>query len=267
MARIGVAQAPHERRKSGEKPKVRAKGILATLATTLALIVLPALGGQALAAPPLAAEQGYSDPLEPVNERLLTFNLDLDRYVVSPVARFYLAVVPVPARRAVGHFLDNTNIVPRLMNNLFQLRFKEAGTELGRFVINSTVGVAGFFDVADSWFGLKEYNDDFGLTLGRYGVGAGPYLMLPFFGPSTVRDTAGLIVDGVMNPLDWLTPWYVWLPADSGYYAIGAVNYRSLHPDQFENADRYAVDLYGAVQDVYMQTRRHQLSQIKESNW
>jgi phospholipid-binding lipoprotein MlaA len=135
----------------------------------------------------------------------------------------------------------------------------DAANELARFGINSTLGVAGFFDVADSWFGLKQHNDDFGLTLGHYGIYSGPYVMLPFLGPSTARDTVGHVVDGLMNPMSWLLPWYVTVPAGVGSQVINAVNFRSLHPNQFEEADRYAVDLYGAVQDAYMQTRTAEL--------
>ena len=135
---------------------------------------------------------------------------------------------------------------------------------LARFGINSTLGVAGLFDVADSWFGMKQHNDDFGLTLGHYGIYSGPYIMLPFLGPSTARDTVGLVVDGLMNPMSWLLPWYVTVPADVGSAAINAVNYRSLHPNQFEEADRYAVDLYGAVQDAYMQTRAAELKRLAQ---
>jgi len=88
--------------------------------------------------------------------------------------------------------------------------------------------------------------------------------MLPFFGPSTVRDTVGMVVDGMMNPMAWLLPWYVTIPADAGSRAMDAVNYRSLHPNQFEEADRYAVELYGAVQDAYMQTRTAELKRLAQ---
>jgi phospholipid-binding lipoprotein MlaA len=231
-----------------------------------------ATGGGDQAAPRLPGEKTlpgetggpYPDPLEPFNSAMFRFNVDLDQYVVTPVAKGYSYVMPEPARQSVNNFFKNVGVIPRFANNLLQLHPYYAANELARFGINSTLGVAGFFDVADSWFGMKQHNDDFGLTMGHYGIYSGPYVMLPFFGPSTVRDTVGLVVDGCMNPMAWLLPWYVTIPADAGSEAINAVNYRSLHPNQFEEADRYAVDLYGAVQDAYMQTRTAELKRIAQ---
>ncbi|HKV55507.1 MAG TPA: VacJ family lipoprotein [Candidatus Binataceae bacterium] len=205
--------------------------------------------------PPGEYAQSYSDPLAPFNEKMFWFNLKLDHYVLHPVAQGYADIAPTPVRESVGRFFNNVNFIPRFANNLFQLRLPEAGGELARFGINSTLGVGGLFDVADKWFGLKEHPDDFGLTLGYYGVPQGAYIVWPFIGPSTVRDTVGYAADGAMWPLPYFVPWYVWLPTDSGKMIIEAVNYRSLHLDMFEDVDRYAVDLYGAVQDGYLQKR------------
>jgi phospholipid-binding lipoprotein MlaA len=247
--------------------------------TLLAVVVLaagfvrPAMAaGQQAAAqtaqepPPLPGEGGgpYADPLAPFNEAMFRFNLDLDQWVVTPVAKKYADVLPAPARRSVGNFFNNVSFLPRFANNLFQLRFEPAGTEIARFGINTTLGVGGLFDVANSWFGLKEQPDDFGLTMGHYGIYSGPYVMLPFFGPSTVRDTVGLVVDGMMNPMAWMLPWWVSMSADAGSEAMTAVNYRSFHPNQFEEADRYAIDLYAAVQAAYMETRTAELRRINQ---
>jgi phospholipid-binding lipoprotein MlaA len=215
--------------------------------------------------PPPGEQQGvYSDPLAPFNEAMFTFNLKLDDWILHPVASGYAYIAPQPVRESVKRFFDNVDVIPRFANNLFQLRLPEAGEEVARFGINTTLGLAGFFDPADAWFGLKEHDDDFGLTLRYYGAPTGPYVMLPFFGPSTIGDTVGLAVDGLMNPMDWLLPWYVTLSAGAGQRLGEAVNYRSLHLDQFEEADRYAVDLYGAVQDAYLQTRTHQVKDLKQ---
>lgn len=134
---------------------------------------------------------------------------------------------------------------------------------MARFGINTTAGLLGFHDPADKWFGLKEHSDDFGLTLRYYGAPTGPYLMLPLFGPSTISDTVGGVADGFMDPLSYFVPWYVSLAARGGQTVVEAVNYRSLHLDQFEQADRYAVDLYGAVQDAYLQQRDHRVKELK----
>ena len=209
-------------------------------------------------------DQGVeSDPLEPVNSAMFTFNLKVDDYVLHPVASGYAKVLPTGAREAIGRALDNVRVLPRFANNAFQLRIPQAGSEVARFGINTTVGLLGFFDPAGNYLGLKEHPDDFGLTLRYYKVPTGPYLMLPFFGPSTVGDTVGKVADGFMNPLSYFVPWYVSLSASGGQLIVEAVNYRSLHLDQFEQADRYAIDLYGAVQDFYLQSRNNRVKDLK----
>lgn len=206
--------------------------------------------------PGLADQSAETDPLEPFNSAMFTFNMKLDEFILRPVATGWADVMPEPGRQGVNRFFKNVNVIPRIANNVFQLKMVDAGGEVGRFLINSTVGVAGFFDPADEWFGLKEHNNDFGLTMAKYGVGEGAYLMLPFFGPSTIRDAIGLAADGAMNPMSYLLPWYVYIPAESGAQVVNAINYRSLNLSLFEDADRYSVDLYAAVQDAYLQRRK-----------
>jgi phospholipid-binding lipoprotein MlaA len=219
--------------------------------------------------PPGEAQAAYSDPLAPFNETMFSVNLKLDDWVLRPVAKGYSFIAPEPVREHVSKFFDNVNVIPRFTNSVFQLHLPQAGTEVARFGINSTLGLAGFFDPAGTWFGLQERPNDFGLTLRYYGVPAGPYLMLPFMGPSTVTDTVGKAADAFMNPLSYLTymtnvAWWVPFSASAGWRLGEAVNYRSLHMDQFEEADRYAVDLYGAVQDFYLQTRQHQVQELRQ---
>ncbi len=214
--------------------------------------------------PPGENTQVYSDPLAGFNEKMFWFNLKLDHYVLHPVASGYAAIAPTPVRESVGRFFNNVNFIPRVVNNTLQLRLPQAGGELARFGINSTVGVAGFFDPADHWFGLKQNDNDLGLTFGRWGIGNGPYLVLPFLGPFTIRDAVGFAGDAAMWPLPYFVPWYVALPTDAGKAVMEAVNYRSLHLDLFEQVDRYAVDLYGAVQDGYMQRRAHALKEVEQ---
>ena len=245
---------------------MKAKRILAAVAACAMIFgALPALADdQGPPHPPGETAQVYSDPLAPFNEKMFWFNLKLDHYVLHPVAEGYAAVAPIPVREAVGRFFDNVNFIPRFANNLFQLRLADAGGEVARFGINSTVGVAGLFDPADHWFGLKESRNDMGLTLGHYGIGQGPYLVLPVLGPGTIRDDVGYAADSAMWPLPYFVPWYVWFPTDGGKFVIEAVNYRSLHLDLFEQVDRYAIDLYGAVQDGYLQRRASQLRRVNE---
>lgn len=221
--------------------------------------------------PPGESQAVYSDPLAPFNETMFSVNLKLDDWVLRPVAKGYSFIAPEPVREHVSKFFDNVNVIPRFTNSLFQLHLPQAGTEFARFGINSTLGLAGFFDPAGTWFGLQERPNDFGLTLRYYGVPPGAYLMLPFLGPSTVTDTVGKAADAFMNPLTYLTymtnvAWYVPTAASAGWRLGEAVNYRSQHMDQFEEADRYAVDLYGAVQDFYLQTRQHQVQELRSRN-
>src|SRR5208282_4290411 len=232
------------------------KRFLMTLAFVTSILISPALHAQPQPAPganpPEAnpdegAGMAEPDPLAAFNTKMFWFNRKLDDYFLHPVATAYAKVVPEPARRSVGRFIDNVRVLPRFANNLFQLRLKQAGTEVARFGINSTVGLAGLFDPAGQWFGLKENHDDFGLTLGRYGVPTGPYLVLPFFGPSTIRDTVGRVADGAMNPMSYLLPWYITTSATAGEDVADAVNYRSLNLNLFEDVDRFSIDIYGAV--------------------
>jgi phospholipid-binding lipoprotein MlaA len=236
------------------------------------LTINPAAQSAAVAldsqSPPGENDQGgYADPLSGFNEPMFTFNLKLDDWVLRPVAGGYADVAPKPVRQSVGRFFDNARVIPRFANNLFQLKLAEAGTEAARFGINSTVGVVGLFDPADQWFGLKEHPNDFGLTIRYYNLPTGPYVMLPFFGPSTVGDTLGLVADGAMDPISYFVPWWVSITVVTGETAVEAINYRSLNLNQFEEADRYAIDLYGSVQDAYLQTRDHQVRQLHAEQW
>jgi len=218
--------------------------------------------------PPGEANQGVSaDPLAPFNEKMFTFNLKVDDWVLRPVASGYASIAPEQVRESVGNFFDNTRFIPRFANNLFQLKMVEAGGEVARFGINTTLGVVGLFDPADKWFGLKKHPNDFGLTIRYYDVPTGPYVMLPFFGPSTIGDTVGLVADGAMDPISYFVPWWVAISVASGRRVAEAVNYRSLHLNQFEEADRYAIDLYGAVQDAYLQTRVHEVNELHQEKW
>lgn len=255
--------APRERRSSGRAVGSK-QSCLIIAVTAMLCSAMPALADdQTPPHPPGENTQVYSDPLAGFNEKMFWFNLKLDKYVLHPVASGYATIAPTPVRESVGRFFNNVNFIPRFVNNALQLRMPEAGGELARFGINTTVGVAGFFDPADHWFGLKQSDNDLGLTFGRWGVGNGPYIVMPFLGPFTTRDLVGFAGDSSMWPLPYFVPWYVWLPADSGKVVVEAVNYRSLHLDLFEQVDRYAVDLYGAVQDGYMQRRANALKEVE----
>jgi phospholipid-binding lipoprotein MlaA len=236
---------------------VRAKILLAVLAGFLGFgFAAPAAMAQK--SPPPGGEfteTSPPDPLEPFNQKMFWFNLRLDEYVLRPVATAYDAVLPDAAQRGVQRFFKNLGVVERFANNLLQGKLPGAGKEVGRFVVNTTLGGVGFIDVADHLLGWQESNEDFGQTLGVYGVTSGPYLVLPFYGPSTIRDTVGLAVDSAMNPMNYLLSTVEVFATRGGLTVGSAVNYRSLNLQLFADVDRYAVDLYGAVQDGYLQRR------------
>ena len=199
-----------------------------------------------------AGEDFEQDPWEPFNETMFSFNRQVfDRFLLKPVAIVYDALLPDPVQRSVRNALDNLTVVRRLVNNLLQLKFEGAGREVARFTINSTVGVAGLFDVAKDGFGIQQSNEDTGQTFGVYGAGPGPYLILPFLPPMTVRDGIGLVADGAMNPLNYFIPF----GATAGIYTTDALNERSLNLDKFERVEETVVDLYSAVRNAYLQRR------------
>ncbi len=208
-----------------------------------------------------AAEAPTPDPLEPFNQKMFWFNLRLDEYVLRPVATAYDRVLPNAAQRGVQHFFKNLGVVERFANNLFQGKLPGAGREVGRFAVNTTLGGVGFFDVADQWFGWQESNEDFGQTLAVYRVPRGPYLVLPFYGPSTIRDAVGLAVDSALNPMNYLLSTTEVIAVRGGIAVGSAINYRSLNLQRFEDVDRYSVDLYGAVQDGYLQRREKEIEE------
>lgn len=197
----------------------------------------------------------HYDPWESFNQPMFTFNLKLDDYVLRPVATGYAAILPQAARRSIDRFFKNLGVLPRFTNSVLQGKFAGAGREVGRFAVNTTLGGVGLFDVAGDMFGWQPSEEDFGQTLATYGTSSGPYLMLPFYGPSTVRDTLGFAVDSAMNPMNYLLSTIQILAIQGGLTTGNAVNNRSLNLEFFQDVDRFSLDLYGAVQDGYLQQR------------
>jgi phospholipid-binding lipoprotein MlaA len=150
----------------------------------------------------LASED--SDPLESYNRAMFAFNEAVDKAVFKPVAQAYQAALPDPVIASVGNFFSNLDDVVVLVNNVLQFKFDKAAMDSSRIVANTTFGVLGLFDVA-SRLDLPKHNEDFGQTLGFWGVGEGYFIVLPLLGPSTVRDTVGLVADSYVNPVGWAT--------------------------------------------------------------
>jgi phospholipid-binding lipoprotein MlaA len=197
------------------------------------------------------------DPWEPFNERMFEFNRRLDRYVLKPVATGYNYVVPDRLQVMVSNAFDNISFVPRMMNSLFQGKFDGAVREFGRFLFNSTIGIGGLFDVA-KMEGIEKSREDFGQTLGFYGSPPGPYLILPFLEPLTVRDGIGKGVDGFMDPLSYFIPFF---PARLAMKVEEIVNDRSLNLELFQGFEESVVDMYSAVRHAYLKRREKMIKE------
>ena len=191
------------------------------------------------------------DPWESFNEKTFWFNRQVDRFVLKPVAKVYNAALPDLIRGGIANMFDNLDVTRRLVNNILQLRFDGAGRELARFVINSTIGIAGFFDVARTALDIAQSDRDTGQTLGIYGIGNGPYLVLPLLPPLTVRDFFGFVADQAMYPLDYFIP----IGAIIGMTGTETISDRAATIDRFEGIEDTVVDLYGSVRNVYFQRR------------
>src|SRR6266404_745343 len=193
-----------------------------------------------------------SDPLEPFNEKMFWFNREiLDRYILKPAATAWDFVLPNPVQKGVHNVFDNLAVVRRVVNNALQLKFTGAAKEVARFTINSTIGVAGFFDIAKEGFGIDQSDQDMGLTFGVWGMGPGPFLVLPFLPPLTIRDGIGYAIDAAMTPYIYFIPWWASIAGE----ATNMVNERSLNLDRFERVTESTVDLYSAVRNAYLQRR------------
>jgi len=176
----------------------------------------------------------------------------VDKYVLKPTAYAYNLIMPEPWQVMIANSFDNIKFVPRFINNLLQAKWGGAGRELGRFLINSTAGVGGLFDPAKDYWGIQKSSEDFGQTLGVWGSGPGPYLVLPFTEPLTVRDGIGKLVDSFLDPLSYFIP-FIW---DRLGMRLGeVVNDRALNYDLFQGFEESVIDMYSAVRHGYLQRR------------
>jgi phospholipid-binding lipoprotein MlaA len=245
------------------KPRrpVRAAAGVARLAGALAVAAAsqaqPMPDGVGETASPRAESRAVYDPWETMNRGTFAFNEFIDRYLMEPVATGWNVVVPDPAQHGIANFVANAATPCRIANDLLQGKLDKAGDDLGRFAINTTFGVAGLFDPAAAE-GIASGNEDFGQTLGVWGVPAGPYLVLPLLGPSSPRDAAGLAVDTALSPefyVAYVVPWYVSYPITG----TRVINARSLVLETVRAERESAVDFYAAVRSAYVQYRANQL--------
>ncbi len=195
-----------------------------------------------------------SDPFEPVNRAIYKFNDGVDGLLIKPAAEFYRFAVPSFVRTGVGNFFSNINDVIVALNNLLQGKIPEAMNDLGRILVNTTLGVFGVLDPATE-LGVEKHNEDFGQTLGFWGLGDGPYIVLPFLGPSSLRDTVGWFGDAYSWPISYLKP-------NRDRNALIAFRFVSVRSELLEASqilETAALDPYEFVRDGYLQRRRNQV--------
>jgi len=204
-----------------------------------------------------------SDPLKGYNEVMTSFNDGAYTYVLRPIANGYKAVTHKEVRNSVSNFFHNIMFPIRLVNNLLQAKFSNSLEETERFVINTTIGIFGLFDPAKSYFGIEPHNEDFGQTLGFYGVGSGPHIVLPLFGPSNLRDMLSMVPDSALNPVDH---------HDNRQYnlvnstektiflkSFKYINKTAQSGEMYDVMKKDALDLYIYQRDMYEQYRQKQI--------
>jgi len=210
-----------------------------------AAVFLFALGG-------CASTGNSSDPLEPFNRGVYKFNDGVDNLFVKPAAEIYRGLLPAVVRTGISNFFANINDVIIALNNLLQGKVPEAINDVGRILVNTTLGVFGVMDVATE-LGVEKHNEDFGQTLGYWGIGSGPYLVLPFVGPSSLRDSVGWLVDIKTDPKRYVDP----VRDRNLLYGVNYISRRSELLDAGKLLEVAALDPYEFLRDAYLQRRQN----------
>ena len=199
--------------------------------------------------------KSINDPLAPVNRVIFVFNDKIYTHAAKPFANFYRKAMPVPVQKGIGNVFDNVKYPSRLAGNLLQGKLKRASQETGRFLVNTTVGIGGLFDPAKDMDNLNPPAEDIGQAFGKWGIGHGFYIVLPFIGPSSLRDLAGDFADGAVEPIP--TPWSA--IDNSGtrltLRIVDNVNSLPFLMDLYDSMERSAIDPYASVRDAYTQQR------------
>ncbi len=203
--------------------------------------------------------EDVNDPFETVNRAFFAVNLTIDKAVLRPLALGYQAVVPEFARDGIRNVLDNLDAPVVLANDLLQGEMSRASTTLGRFAINSTLGLGGLFDVAEE-MGLPQHSEDFGQTLAVWGVGEGPYLVLPLLGPSPPRDLAGRFMDMTFDPFNYVNFGrdLRWIPVLRS--TVSLIDSRARLLTALDEIERTSIDHYVAIRSVYRQSRESEIT-------
>lgn len=234
----------NSRRAAGLMRRIAAAGIaIAAIAATPALAQDAAVGSKP-----------YTDPLEPVNRGIFFFNQAVDNMLLKPAARVYVKTVPDKGRAAVSNVISNLKTPVTLANDLLQGDLDRAQATIARFMVNTILGFGGMADVASD-MGVPHHSEDFGQTAATYGVGSGPYLMLPLLGPSNFRDTAGRVVDSFFDPLNYA------LDSEGSLVRAGAegLDQRARYLDVSEAMEKTSIDYYASIRSVFSQNRAYEI--------
>ena len=231
-----------------DNKKMANKGLLNRLGVLLMSTMLVILTG-------CATTSDYRDPRDPIegfNRAMYEFNDALDRAVVKPLAKGYKAIMPAPVDKGITNFFSNLADVGSAINNLLQFKLKRAATDVGRIVVNSTIGILGFIDVASN-MNLEKSGEDFGQTLGAWGAGPGPYIVLPILGPSSGRGVVGLVVDWYTDPVRYVKPnrWR------NSLIVLRGIDRRADLSSAGKVLEEAALDPYEFTRDAYLQKRRN----------
>lgn len=201
-----------------------------------------------------------NDPLEPVNRAMFSFNQTLDQYILRPAASGYHKITPDPVETGVGNFFDNATAPVTIVNSLLQLQWQSFNMALGRFIINTTVGIGGLFDVASA-LNIKDPDEDLGQTLGYWGLGRGAYLTLPFFGPSSGRDFVGDVGDSFLDPINYIDSLAVRLSLKALYILNKRASFLA-----FDQVLKQQFDPYIFVRSYYLKSRHAAVHNLTEKD-
>lgn len=200
-------------------------------------------------------DEAYRDPRDPFegfNRAMYKFNDGLDKAIFKPLAKGYKAITPTPVDNGITNFFSNIDDVVSAVNNLLQFKLTRAASDVGRVLVNSTVGILGFFDVASN-MNMPKYGEDFGQTLGAWGMGPGPYIVWPVFGPRSGRDSLGLVVDWYTDPVAFLEP-------ESHRWMVRGLRFIDTRADLLGASkvlEQAALDPYEFSRDAYLQKRQY----------
>jgi len=227
------------------------RGVFAVLRAACAAVLIVSAGG--------CATTGSGDPRDPwegFNRGVYSFNETMDNVLFNHVSNLYQAITPNFVDRGVTNFFNNLNDIAVVVNDILQFKIDQALSDASRFIFNSTIGLVGFFDVSTP-MGLPKHDEDFGQTLAYWGVGSGPFLMVPFFGPATIRDALGLAVDnGILNPVFYLDN----TELKAGLLTLNYVDFKADLLSAKKLVAEAAIDEYEFIKNAYFEKRASQIS-------